>query len=159
MLVLPMSAHAIDWTWSWTGVDGMGADLSASGTFETNDLLSGSYQITEMTGTWKGASIKGLITAGGYLSNDNLLFDGNEQLTSAGVGFYTDVNNAKFYRPTLINYSGPTRYFWADSGGEDGPGGTFTATQVAAVPEPQTYALMLAGLALVGATARRRKAK
>ena len=32
-------------------------------------------------------------------------------------------------------------------------------TQVAPIPEPETYALMLAGLAVVGAAARRRKAK
>jgi hypothetical protein len=30
---------------------------------------------------------------------------------------------------------------------------------LAPIPEPETYALMLAGLALVGAAARRRKAK
>jgi hypothetical protein len=30
-------------------------------------------------------------------------------------------------------------------------------TEVTAVPEPETYAMMLAGLGLVGAVARRRK--
>ncbi|MEG1324253.1 MAG: FxDxF family PEP-CTERM protein, partial [Janthinobacterium sp.] len=35
--------------------------------------------------------------------------------------------------------------------------GTF-ASPVAAVPEPETYAMMLAGLGLVGFMARRRKA-
>jgi hypothetical protein len=30
---------------------------------------------------------------------------------------------------------------------------------VSPIPEPETYALMLAGLAVVGAAARRRKAK
>ena len=36
--------------------------------------------------------------------------------------------------------------------------GVFTFTNVAAVPEPQTYALMLAGVGLIGAIARRRRA-
>ena len=43
-----------------------------------------------------------------------------------------------------------------------GPGGApieLTLSTVAAVPEPATYGMMLAGLALVGATARRRRSQ
>ena len=40
----------------------------------------------------------------------------------------------------------------------DGPG-VFSISPTAPIPEPETYALMLAGLAVVGAAARRRKAK
>lgn len=49
---------------------------------------------------------------------------------------------------------------WAQNGGN--PTGLrveFTNSAVAPVPEPETYAMMLAGLALVGAIARRRKTK
>jgi hypothetical protein len=37
-------------------------------------------------------------------------------------------------------------------------GGGLTLTAVAAVPEPETYAMLLAGLGVIGAIARRRKA-
>jgi hypothetical protein len=37
--------------------------------------------------------------------------------------------------------------------------GAFSLTTVAAVPEPETYAMLLAGLGVMGAVARRRKAK
>ncbi|SEN85927.1 PEP-CTERM protein-sorting domain-containing protein [Duganella sp. CF517] len=49
---------------------------------------------------------------------------------------------------------------WAQNGGN--PTGLrveFTDSTVAPVPEPETYAMMLGGLALVGAIARRRKSK
>ncbi|USX24324.1 PEPxxWA-CTERM sorting domain-containing protein [Oxalobacteraceae bacterium OTU3CINTB1] len=49
---------------------------------------------------------------------------------------------------------------WAqNSGNPTGLRVEFTNSTVAPVPEPETYAMMLGGLALVGAIARRRKSK
>lgn len=50
-----------------------------------------------------------------------------------------------------------TYYFKVDGTATGKVGGFYTFGAVAAVPEPETYALMLAGLGLVGFAARRRK--
>lgn len=66
---------------------------------------------------------------------------------SAHSGFVAGVNTLEF---TVTNY--------AQNGGN--PSGLrieFLNSNVAAVPEPETYAMLLGGLALVGAIARRRK--
>lgn len=68
-----------------------------------------------------------------------------------GAGSYT----LSFYSDTLkkVGLGGSFAYTSTDSG-------TFsTSLTVAAVPEPETYAMMLAGLAAVGFMARRRKMK
>jgi len=150
-LALPMSANAVVyWDWSWSG-NGTG-----SGSLTTDDLSGTSYLITDMMGIWNGANITGLLAPGSYGSNDNLLFDDLPQLTFNGVSFGTNVVSSSqvnlFWSEYLKNYAGVETQ-------RNIRGGTFTATQVAPVPEPETYALMLAGLALVGAAARRRKAK
>jgi len=50
-------------------------------------------------------------------------------------------------------------YYW-DSNSHDNTGSiSATVTNTTPVPEPETYAMMLAGLGLMGAIARRRKAK
>lgn len=43
-----------------------------------------------------------------------------------------------------------------DAGAEDSYGGRIVAAPVSAVPEPETFAMLLAGLGLMGAIARRR---
>jgi len=60
------------------------------------------------------------------------------------------------YSGTVAN-AGTLKLFYFDSNSGDNYG-SIVAT-VTAVPEPETYAMMLAGLGLMGAIARRRKSK
>lgn len=67
---------------------------------------------------------------------------------------------AKARGSQFIDVTAPTtlRFYIADNWHYDNVGGVaFQITQVAAVPEPETYAMMLAGLAGIGLLARRKK--
>jgi hypothetical protein len=102
----------------------------------------------DVTGTYNGYSITGLDTNYG----GNQLLDATPQLNFFGIFFDYD-----FFGSSLVG-----NFWYSDSGyAADEFLGTFDATKssVSPIPEPETYALMLAGLALVGAAARRRKAK
>lgn len=57
----------------------------------------------------------------------------------------------------LLN--GPTSLMFYGTGRSDSLGGSLDNVSVTAVPEPESYAMMLAGLALMGTIARRRKVK
>jgi len=63
-----------------------------------------------------------------------------------------------FYNVMGFSYPGSGLQLVAGGGGGFGGGSlSLTYTYAAAVPEPETYALMLAGLAVVGAAAKRRR--
>lgn len=80
--------------------------------------------------------------------------------------FLADKHNAGTFGSSVLptslsgsDYDGALTLFWSDNNGH-----TFrfvatvdTLTQVAAVPEPETYAMLLGGLGLVGVAARRRQ--
>ena len=51
----------------------------------------------------------------------------------------------------MLNWSNTPEFFYAFTVGLNGP--------VGAVPEPETYAMLLAGLGMMGFVARRRKNK
>lgn len=59
----------------------------------------------------------------------------------------------------LVLLNGATSLMFHGTGRSDSLGGSLDNVSVTAVPEPESYAMMLAGLALMGSIARRRKSK
>jgi hypothetical protein len=86
-------------------------------------------------------------------------------LTAAGNAAFPSLTNADLSAGPWHNYFtgvGALPVLAEGFGGVDvilGASGGSITVPVSAVPEPETYALMIAGLGLVGAIARRRKAK
>jgi hypothetical protein len=88
------------------------------------------------------------------VNNGNVWHSGSASLNSDGVAHANVIYN--------WNGTGRTYVGWEDmSGGGDRDYNDhmFSFTNIAAVPEPETYAMMLAGFGLTGFVARRRKKK
>lgn len=79
-------------------------------------------------------------------------------LTVVEATNFVDANEYKFFlvEATTNNSSAPVVSEYAGTWSFNGNSLNYT---VAAVPEPETYAMLLAGLGLMGAVARRRRAK
>ena len=93
-------------------------------------------------------------------STDVHVYTGSRDLFSANINGYGDATRKSFSGTVFLNAGQTvdiavgygTGSLWNDSTAVRG-------SIAAAVPEPETYALLLAGLALMGGIARRRKAK
>jgi hypothetical protein len=147
-LVTTSPANADIWDFSYSG-----AGISGSGEFITGAVGS-PYTVTGVTGTANGLGITGL---SGYAGADNKLFSPASPgyVDFAGISFSTasgpDWN--LFYNGGNFALRSDVDPIGYASNGQ--PLDILTVT--AAVPEPETYAMMLAGLGLLGFVARRRR--
>ena len=155
VVALGSAAHADTYSFSYIAND---LSLTASGQFTT----SGSA-ITGITGNVSGlGAIAGLLGTPGNYGNDgvfqwdNTLFAG-PSLSTNGV-LFSVVGDLPGREWNLWGNGGTSASLWAAIPGQGYSPTTDGKLNIAAVPEPETYALMLAGLGAIGFLARRRKA-
>ncbi len=157
----------------------------ASGTYNFSyKLFDGPVATGSFTGDASGNLIHNLSNVSVYM--DGVAFNGNGTLFSAAWGGRNFTGSAvasfdglgnNFIFADAPSFSHMTNYFytipWSNPvftdaaqaytplGAVDYFNGNYNAANwhVAAVPEPETYAMMLAGLGLMGVVARRRKRK
>lgn len=150
------------WDWHYTG-----AGVDAAGTFTIRDAAdaAGFHQIVAITGSRNGEAITGLYPTGAAIPGnepyalDNLFrFGAQGQITVHGFGFATSSGgHANPYFADFLATPSYMEVFTTSSSFSEVPV-TFTAS--AAVPEPESILLALAGLGTVGmaASSRRRAA-
>ena len=162
--VAAMPASAYTYSFNYSSTDS-NAPFASTGSFTTNNALNGvgGHDITSISGTVDADPITGLVanpsrpnaqnSADGFFTYDNVYFGGNPVIDNAGVLF--------------SGASGLEYNFFSDAPGvyelySATPGVGYGAhsvgtLSVAAIPEPATWGLLLAGFGMVGVAARRRK--
>ena len=168
-LTLAASVQAASYSFNFLSTDSL---YQVSGVFGTSNTLNsvGGYDITSITGLVTGLG-------GGMISA--LVINPNQPLVTTNFGFNYD--NVLFPTLTLnpvmntngvlfdTASSGKRWNLWGNALGDyelySYAGGTLNTAidvhgnlSIAAVPEPETYAMMLAGLGLMGFIARRKAA-
>lgn len=154
----------------WTGLPNIELRNNVAGTaydgvnFVEMDTNSNSAMMQTLTGAAGLYQLSFWYSARpntGATNNLTFTFDGSAPFTVLnGVSNNTSSHNWQNYT-ALINFDGSGDLFFSATGPSDSYGGSLDMISfvTAPVPEPETYAMMLAGLGLLGVMARRRKQK
>ncbi|MBY0583571.1 MAG: PEPxxWA-CTERM sorting domain-containing protein [Sphingomonas sp.] len=160
------AASATTFVYSFSADNGA---AGAFGTLEATDNGNGSFTATSGTITTFGTIAMGSGTLipnpnapapsttptmnGFFIIYDDLLFPGQNPLVNInGLAFNINGTNINIYSP-----NGPSSYAVFDNGSTAVTPGNFSLSQVAAVPEPATWAMMIVGFGMIGAGIRSRK--
>jgi len=150
--VTALSSQAADIDWG-THSNPLEIDSNLSFTsgafFDTYSFtLSGSYDVTSGAKTTYGNLIGAAYSLYSY-GVDGLIGTSDD----VGLGAWTFNSTNTTNTVTL----GAGKYFYAVSGGHVGPAAYALSSAIVPVPEPETYAMLAAGLGIVGFVASRRR--
>lgn len=169
LTVFASTSHALTWNWSFA---------SEAGTFITGGAgAPGTYTIADFsvtssaTGGTIGSQSGGAYVSGGFVTTEPYTFDWDGTAATAWhhsgsntfdwivYGQTSDTDKFYFFGWNTGNLNDPTSgAHYSILAGIDHPISQGTI-HLAPVPEPETYALMLVGLALIASVAHRRRAK
>jgi hypothetical protein len=152
-------AATYDWTYTAPSPSLGGAFLTGSGTITTGASSDGGFVADGLTGKLDGSVITGLIAAGGFEGNDNIVFPtGSTVLSLDGLAF----GDAAGDKVDIFSFfaQGSTDVTPGNNYGEfstQGFGvGVFSLTAATAVPEPAGAAVLASSLLGLAMLRRRR---
>jgi hypothetical protein len=129
--------------------------VSANGILTAFNFAANSYLVRDISGSWNGATILGLLSPGAFGGNDNLLFSGGPHLTGNGLGFTVNGVGDDGGGNVNVFYLGS----YTENSTSIGNTSTFNLSQTAPVsmtPEPAAVVLLGPGIAFVLYQVRRR---
>lgn len=152
-------------TFSIAGLDLTGSAVSIRGTPSVVNCSSGTCVAAsglDVAAPWGWATVGGLsnyLTAlnGGVGQNGPDQGILNSTVTTVGASLQNDAHNPLYQGPVTFRISNTAIDLGMTVSNVGLHFGTTLSPAVPAIPEPETYALMLAGLAAVGFMARRRR--